>query len=556
MKAFQAIAEEVTALGVQDVFTFTAEDIVDLVAELSQRGVRVWHTRHEHTAIGMADGYARVSGKVGVAIVGAGVGLTNAINALLTASKAHSNVVVLAGEVPGVNSPAARLQRKHVDQRGLLSAIGVRHVDIDSGAAIAADIRACFDLAEHGDTLVVNLPDDVLHGAAAAGSTTIDTTAPSPPEPAEADLVEIVERIESANRVVVLAGRGAVRSGARDELVRLAELTDALLATTLMAKGLFRGLPYDVGVLGGFATPAAAELVGKADLVLAFGASLNYDTTGDGAMFGDARIVHVDRQPAAFERFGAVDLTVAGDARRVAGALVERLGRTPRQSTGFRTEAVARRIGEDRVPPPFEDTSGPDGLDPRLLMMTLDGSLTTDRTVVVDGGSQKRYPVGRLRVPDETGFVWPTEYGAIGCGLGAALGAAVARPDRLTVLCIGDGALMMTLSDLDTATRYGLPLLVVVSNNFGLGAEYHHLVSRGYPGDQMRYANRPIADIAASLGFESRTIRTVAELEAIAPELGAIRGPMLLDCHVTIERVEPGWKVIAREKARTGSTAS
>ena len=104
MKAFQAIAEEVTALGVQDVFTFTAEDIVDLVAELSQRGVRVWHTRHEHTAIGMADGYARVSGKVGVAIVGAGVGLTNAINALLTASKAHSNVVVLAGEVPGVTA--------------------------------------------------------------------------------------------------------------------------------------------------------------------------------------------------------------------------------------------------------------------------------------------------------------------------------------------------------------------------------------------------------------------------------------------------------------------
>jgi thiamine pyrophosphate-dependent acetolactate synthase large subunit-like protein len=552
MLVHQAIAAEIVALGVRDAFTFTAEDVVDLVAELTLRGVHVHHTRHEHTAIGMADGYARVSGRAGLAIVGAGVGLTNAINSLLTASKANTNLVVLTGEVPGVNSPAARLQRKHVDQRALLTALGVKHVELESPASMAADIRAAFELAERtGQTIVVNLPDDILRLPAGDAPTQLPTGESGSGEPRPEDVARIVERIGGGERIVILAGRGAVRAGAGPALDALAEASGALLATSLMARGLFHGSPWDVGVLGGFATPAALELVAQADLVLAFGASLNYDTTGDGELFPRAAVVHVDQEPAAIGRFGTVDVEVIGDAGRVAAAILAGLPTRPRDGR-YRSEARAA-LAEGSDWPEFEDSSGDDGVDPRTLMTTLDRALPDERTVVVDGGSQKRYPVRYLRVPDETGFVWPTEYGAIGCGLGAALGAAVARPERLTVLCIGDGALMMSLSDLDTAARYDLRLLVVVSNNFGLGAEYHHLVSRGYDGDEMRYANHPFAEIGASLGFATQTIRTLADLEAVAQTLGDITGPTLLDCHVPIRRVEPGWKVIAREKARRAS---
>lgn len=544
MRGLEAIAEQLRLLEVRDVFTFLSRDTCKLVAELSIRGVRAHHTRHEQVAVGMADGYWRAGGRVGVAIVGEGVGLTNSINALVTASKARSGVVVLTGfitggvGVPGADAGAARLSHKYTDQRALLDSLGVRHVELLSPASAAADIRACFESARSGGgAVVVNMPHALLEGPAGDPLPRPQVDAPSDPiELSEADKTMIVDLIQTtwaSHRIVILAGRGAVRSGARTALLHVAEATGALLGTTVMGKGMFSGSPYAVGVVGTFATPVASELLQSADLVLSFGASLNDHTTYLGSIFGKARIIQIDDDGRALGRYRSVDLGVVADARLAAMALADELQRRGHRAVGYRTEDTAARIATFRIEDSFTDRSTAVGLDPRTLMVGLNGILPPERTVVVDGGNHMEFPIKYLAVPDPTGFVWPIEYAAIGCALGNALGAAVARPERLTVLCIGDGGLMMTLADIDTAVRYRLRVVVVVSDNAALGAELYYLQDHGYVGDDARSDNPSFEAVARSLGLESATVRTIAELGILRDRLAGLRGPMLVDCKIT-----------------------
>lgn len=553
MRGFAAIAEEIVRLGVRDAFTFMSDDICKLVGELSRRGVRVHHTRHEHLAVGMADGYARSSGHVGVALVGAGVGLTNALNAILTARRAHSEVVVLSGQMAGAGTEAGRLQFKYVDQPALLDAIDVRHLDLSTAASARAELRTSFELARQAEGIVVvNMPEELLEaeGADEPARAAIEPTPAALSKDDQEVMLELLRETWTSRRTVILAGRGAVRAGARDDLLRLGDATGALLATTLMAKGFFGGSPFALGVVGTYATAAASELAGQADLVLAFGASLNYDTTYDGTIFGKARVVHIDSRSAALGKYLAPDLGVVADARLAAAALADELERRGHRVEGYRTADAVARIARSRTEEQVADRGGADGLDPRVLMIELDKRLPARRTVVVDAGYHAKAANRYLSSADGRSHLWPVEYGAIGCALGNALGAAVAHPDRLTVLCIGDGGLMMTLADLDTAARYRLPLLVVVSNNGGLVAELHNLLDSGYSGDDARYENPSFEAVARSLGVEAATVRTIADLDSLQERFRELRGPMLLDCVVTSRAVDARLPSFARARAR------
>jgi len=552
MRASEVIADEIARQGVREVFTFMSRDIVKLLVEISARNVTVYQARHEHTAVGMADGYARSTGRTGVALVGAGVGLTNALNALVTAKKAHSRIIVFVGEVPGggAGTPTAKLVDKYVNQRGLLDALAVRHVDLRTGESSRASIRACFELAARGgEALVVSLPTELLEGESGDAPSSVELDVPGPAtglSAADRDtIVEILQESVAASRTVILAGRGAVNAGARAHLVRLGEATGALLGTSLMARSLFADSPYSVGIVGSFASPIASELLSRASLVLAFGASLNYYTTYLGDIFGKARFIHIDNQPAALGKYQPVDVSVVADARLAAAELADELERRRHHVVGYRSDETAQRIAEFRIQDTFADGSSAAGLDPRTLMTELDRILPVARIVVVDCGNFEGFPIAHLSVPEPRAFVWPIEYSAVGCALGPALGAAIAHPERLTVLCIGDGGMMMTLADLHTAVRYGLPLLVVVCNDSALSGELHFLRDSGYSDEIARSENPSFEALARSLGLEAATITTIDDLKSLGERLRRLRGPMLLDCRVTPEIVTSSHDVLS-----------
>ena len=326
-------------------------------------------------------------------------------------------------------------------------------------------------------------------------------------------------------------------AGARQALEALAEMMGGLLATSAVGNGLFAGNPWSLGISGGFASPAAAELIGDADVVLAVGAGLNMWTTRHARLLAPtATVIQVDSDPDALAAHHRVDVAVVGDAAETARALVAELGRREYPGSGWRSPAVAERIEAGRWQNvAFDDASDGSHIDPRALSLALDRLLPEQRTLAVDSGHFMGYPSMYLRVPDERSFVFTQAFQAVGLGLATAIGAAVATLDldRLTVAALGDGGAMLGLPEFETVSRLGLRLLVVIYNDAAYGAEVHHFGPHGHPLDLVRFPDVDFAALARSLGLRGATIRSVADLDVVREWLaGGARPALVLDAKV------------------------
>jgi len=380
------------------------------------------------------------------------------------------------------------------------------------------------------------MPLDVQAVAApAAAAPSPVPPAPRPVRPAAAAVAEAADALARARRPLILAGRGAVLAGAGPALERLADRVGALLATTAVANGLFAESPWSLGISGGFASPTAAELIGQADVVLAVGAALNMWTTRHGQLLGPAAtIVQVDQDPDAFGAHHRLDLAVLGDAAEAASALPAELERRDRPPSPWRTPALAERIRAGAWSRwPFDDAGDGARIDPRTLSRALDELLPLDRTLAIDSGHFMGYPAMYLRVPDAAGFVFTQGFQAVGLGLASAIGAAVARPDRLTVAALGDGGALMSLPELETVARLGPRMLIVVYDDAAYGAEVHHFGPQGAPLDLVRFPEADIAALARAAGLAGVTVRSLADLGTVERWVDeAAPGPMLVDAKV------------------------
>jgi thiamine pyrophosphate-dependent acetolactate synthase large subunit-like protein len=355
-----------------------------------------------------------------------------------------------------------------------------------------------------------------------------------------AEIEAVVALLEASTAPLLVAGRGAVASpGARAAIEELAEQAGALVATTAMANGLFAGLPYALGIAGGFASPLGVELAGQADLVISFGAGLNHWTARHGELFSSsARVVQVDIDPLAPGRLHRCDLGVVADATEAARAFTAELkargGKREKSRTAATAATIASRRWRDE---PFTDESTAEFIDPRTLSIALDDLLPAERTVATDSGHFLGYPAMYLAVPDERAFVFPNAFQSVGLGLGAAIGAAIARPDRLCVAALGDGGTMMALAELETAVRFGLAMAIVIYDDAAYGAEVHHFGPQGHAVDLTQFADADFAAIGRAVGAEGITVRSVADLAPLEDWLtrraaGATVGPIVIDAKV------------------------
>ncbi|MGW2314979.1 thiamine pyrophosphate-dependent enzyme [Actinomadura luteofluorescens] len=307
------------------------------------------------------------------------------------------------------------------------------------------------------------------------------------------------------------------------------------------------GDPFALDVSGGFATPAAAELIRGADLVVAWGCSLNMWTTRHGALIGrNAAVVQVDVDAHALGAHRPVDLALIGDAAETARAASAELQARGHRATGYRTPEVAERLAREGrwQDVPYDEHPGEDGggprIDPRTLTIALDGMLPRERTVAVDSGNFMGYPAMFLDVPDDDGLVFTQAFQSVGLGLATAIGAAVARPDRLTVAALGDGGALMSVAELETAVRLGLGLLVLVYDDEAYGAEVHHFGPGGHPLDAVTFPPADLAAIGRGFGCAAATVRTPDDLAAVAGWLAGPRDrPMVVDAKIA--RSRPAW---------------
>ncbi|MEU1358685.1 thiamine pyrophosphate-binding protein [Micromonospora zamorensis] len=538
MRVAEVVGRVLYEHGARYVFGVVGSGNFHVTNALVAAGARFVAAAHEGGAASMADGYARTSGTVGLLSVHQGPGVTNALTGLTEAAKSRTPVVVLA---PEATAPRSNF---FIDLPALAASVGADFHRVRATHA-AEDAGAAYRAAARGATVVLGLPLEVQLTVTEPWSGPVPAVAPTP---ATVPQVEpLLAALQAARRPVFIAGRGA--RAAREPLTRLADACGALLAVSAAAKGLFAGHPWYIDVAGGFATPLAAELIGEADLVVAWGSTLNMWTTRHGELIPpSAVVVQVDHDPAAFGVNRPVDLTVTGEVSAVAEAALGRLGSTgpvdagPR---GWRTPELAQRIrdhGRWRTVP-YADEGGPARpgtpatIDPRTVSAALDDLLPPDRTVVVDSGNFMGYPSMWLDVPDVAGFCFTQAFQSVGLGLASALGAAVARPDRLTVAAVGDGGFVMSATELVTAVRLEAPLVVVIYNDAAYGAEVHHFGPDGHPLETVTFPETDLAAIARGYGCDGLTVRTVDDLGPVRHWLAGPRTrPLVVDAKVSAAR--------------------
>jgi acetolactate synthase-1/2/3 large subunit len=543
VKVAEAVGRALAAIGVRQVFGVVGSGNFHVTNALVAGGARFLAARHEGGAATMADACARVSRAVTAVSVHQGCGLTNAMTGIAEAAKSRTPMLVLAAET----AASAARSNFRVDQEALAVAVGAEPRRVRSAASAIDDAVSAYVRArDERRTVVLNLPLDVqaaevgLDPGALAG-----LRAPPPPRataPAEGALRPLVDALARAARPVFVAGRGARLARARAELEALAEQVGALLATSAVAKGMFHGNPWCLDVCGGFASPLAAELIASADVVVGWGATLNMWTTRHGRLLAEgARVAQVDVDPEALGAHRAIDVGVVGDVGETARAASAALsaGGTGARPGAWRTEALAARIAAQVRwrDVPFDDDGGGGRIDPRALSIALDDALPRERIVAVDSGNFMGYPSMYLSVPDEDGFCFTQAFQSIGLGLATAIGAALARPDRLPVAALGDGGALMSIAELETVVRARLPMVVAVYDDAAYGAEVHHFAPGGFPLDTVRFPETDIAAIGRGFGCDALTVRRVDDLRGIEVWLEGPRDrPLVIDAKVTDKR--------------------
>jgi acetolactate synthase I/II/III large subunit len=562
MLVTDAVAAVLADFGADTVFGVVGSGNFHVTNALIARGARFVAARHEGGAACMADGWARMSGRPGILSVHQGPGLTNAMTGITEAAKSRTPLLVLAADV----AESAIRSNFRIDVAGLAGAVGAVSARLHSpDFAVDDTVRAYQTAVEGRRTVILALPLDVQ--AAQCPAPPVDLLATARPgagrrtTPASGSArnqargpgararllrdsmdpgapARLAEAIRRAERPVFIAGRGARNARAGADLERLADACGALLATSAAAKGLFRGSPWDLDISGGFASPLAAELIRGADLIVGWGCSLNMWTMRHGALVSPGTVVaQVDIEAGALGGHRPVSLGVTGDVADVARAVSDAWGDAA--VTAYRTDKLRKRITDEVRwrDVPFEDESDGRRIDPRALTIALDDMLPAERIVAVDSGNFMGYPSMYLSVPDADGFCFTQAYQSIGLGLASAIGSAIARPDRLVVAALGDGGALMGISELETAVRLALPMVIVVYDDEAYGAEVHHFGPDGYPVDAVRFPPVNIAKIARGFGCAAIKVRRVSDLANVREWLeGPRESPLLIDAKVTSNR--------------------
>jgi acetolactate synthase-1/2/3 large subunit len=529
--AATVIARFLKAQGVDRVFALCGGHIMPIWMALDEQGIRIIDVRDERAAVYMAHAHAEVTSGLGVALVTAGPGVTNAMTGIANAHVARAPVLILSGTPPRPQENRGALQdMAHTDFVRPLTryARTVRQPELvlqELGEAVA---RARGQCGEPGPAYL-DFPVDTLRAVIPPALQLPEYFALQPavrmlPDPVAVE--QAVDILWSARRPLVISGRGA--KGAGKSLVRLLDRLHALYLDTGESRGLVpEDHPSVVAAMRG-------SVMGEADLIITVGRRLDFQLAyGSPAVFGDARFVRIGDCAGELRdnRRGAVELLATPDA--ALEAILAAVGeRTPSTDLEWASAVKAKHSG--RVSK-LADTmrsaqAGADGLmHPNRLLSALRDALPEDAVVVADGGDFLSF--ARVGLPAST-YLDPGSLGCIGVGTPFGIAASLACPDRTVVVATGDGAFGFNAMEIDTAVRHGAPVLIVVANNGSWAIEVRdQQETHGkVVGTRLQFADH--AAMARAFGMHAERVERAEDLPAAITRALANR-PALLDVLVT-----------------------
>ncbi len=537
LRVFDILARAFAQEGVDTCFALLGDANMSWAARLAGQGCRMIYVRHEHCAVAAAMAFARKTGDVGLATVTCGPGLTQLMTALPAAVRARLPLVVFTGEAPLKTG----WYNQSIDHAPFVAAAGAAYHSLHLPERMPTAVRDAFLQARRERRpVVIGVPFD-LQDRPWTG--TEDLPAPShallprlSPVPAHPDdVARAAAMVGEARRIVIMAGLGAVEAGAGTACRALAERCDALLATTLPARGLFHDDPFSLGVAGGFSSETARACLGEADLVIAVGCSLAHHNADGGKLWPGARVLQIDLDPVAVSQGRvAAQAHLRADARLGVEALT---GLLSHRLADWRSATLAKRL---RTAPAdsaqFEIEPGLH--DPRAVVAALEAAIPGDWELVNSSGHCSFYFAQMPSRPQER-FLTIREFGAIGNGISFAMGVAAARPERTVVLFDGDGSLLMHVQELETIKRHGLNILIVVMNDGAYGSEIHKLRAEGLPGAGAEFGRTDLAAVASGFGVAGETVGDLAALPELVARFAGTGGAAVWDVPVSDRVISP-----------------
>ena len=530
-RVFDVLASAFAQEQVGTCFALLGDANMNWATRLAEHGCRMIYVRHEHCAVAAAMAYARKTRDVGVATVTCGPGVTQLMTALPAAVRASLPIVVFAGEAPLKSG----WYNQGLEQAPLVTATGAAYHRLHHIERMPIAIRDAFLQARtERRPVVLGVPFDLQNrmweGAQtlpAPSRELLPRLSPMPPNPQ--DLSAAAELVNAAQRVVVIAGMGAVEADAGPACQALAAKAGGLLATSLPARGLFHDDPFCIGISGSFSTETGIEYLAQADLVIAVGCSLAFHLGGGGQLWPKAKLLHIDIAPVAISQGQEVARHhLRADARLAAEQL---LGALPTRGQAWRSNELAERIRTAK-PDSHHFDIVPGVVDPRDAVEALEAALPADWEMVNSSGHCSSF-VAQMPSRPQQRFLTIREFGAIGNGTAFALGVAAARPDSTVVLFDGDGSLLMNIQELETIRRHNLNILIVVMNDGAYGSEVHKLRSEGLSEEGSVFGFTDFAAVAKGFGLQGSTITDVSEIPALVKSFASVGGAAVWDIRIS-----------------------
>ena len=480
---------------------------------------------NEGGAVLMASAYASVAGDVGVATVTHGA-ILNCVTGLFEAARGGNPVLVISGDT--AREEAFHLQ--NLPQRDVVVPTGAVYREVRSVDTVSVDVAAALAEARaRRGPVVLAIPSD-FQLAESAAEVEVPTTALSGVmAPTRDDLEEVASVILGARRPVVIAGRGVSADDARGGVAAFAERLGAPVATTLRGKGLFDADPYNLGICGTLSNPIASEVIGAADCIVAFGAGLSALTTLKGDLVRGKTIVQIDVNAERIGRFWPATVAVVADAGATAIALTDLLNEAEVPPLQGRSDALRERLEQWRAQDRSERAPDSD-LDITGVLQLVDELVVQDRSLTIDGGRFSHEALRNMSVQDPRFYAHCLNIGHIGLGISSGIGAAVARPETPALVVVGDGGFMLGgLSELNTAVRYGLNLVICLLNDSAYGAEYYRFVDREIDASLTTFEWPSFAQIADSLGARGVRVTQWGDFDEVSSALSNMDGPVLVE---------------------------
>jgi acetolactate synthase-1/2/3 large subunit len=523
MTGAQIIVETLLEQGADTVFGYPGGQVLPLYDELYKSQSRIRHimTCHEQAAAHAADGFARATGRVGVAIATSGPGATNLVTGIASAYYDSSPIVCITGNVP--LPLIGRDSFQEVDIMGVTMPITKHNYMVKDVRELAATVREAFEIAKSGrpGPVLVDVPRDIQIALAEFVPAPAAQKRPAA-APRESALKEAVRLIERCRRPFIYAGGGVVLSDGSAQLAAFAEKIDCPVGSSIMGlTALPTAHPRFLGMTGMHGGYAANNVMQSADLIIAIGTRFSDRATGDKSKFAkDARILHIDIDPAEIDKNIPSYHSLVGNVPDVLSALSERLNAVRHPGWWAAIEGFRRAEPDQNAP----------GLTPKRVMEAARKAAGDGAVVATDVGQHQMWTAQFCPFSFPRGLLTSGGLGAMGFGMGAAIGGCVAT-GRPTILFTGDGSFHMNLNELATAVSEKLPLTVVVLNNATLGM-VRQWQTLFYDRRYSSTTHGRITDykaLAEAFGARGYRVRAPEELDAAMEAAAAGPGPAVVE---------------------------